>query len=406
MRLCPAPVFLSAFLVAVSFLAPPVIACGRFTRATPGPPPPVPIGKQPAPDPQAAIKFEYPPPPCTVARVRSEWRTLTLRERADWISAVQCLRKVPHWKNLQALGQTAGAPTMNPNSSLFDDLSFIHMDYAGKIHLTGYFLTWHRFYVANFDQALRQFCDYDGPTPYWDWTKESSDFQNGTFWKDNNPTWGLGGFGDPSKNYTLTTGGFANWPVVYPYPHHLRRQYTAQPFNFPFFPASVRALVPTYTFTPTEMNYMTTNFTGNFTNFQHYFEKLWGAHGSIHGMTGGDLGGVCPPDAPPGICTSNQFSPNDPIFMLHHGNVDRVWAAWQRHDRRNFWAFHGGSVVSPALFDPNDPNGNGVAPWLNMSSPLPTDKLLANARIADIMDTMGGTLCYTYDTYEFNLDQP
>lgn len=28
---------------------------------------------------------------------------------------------------------------------------------------------------------------------------------------------------------------------------------------------------------------------------------------------------------------SQGFSPNDPIFWLHHANVDRLWANWQRH---------------------------------------------------------------------------
>jgi tyrosinase len=26
---------------------------------------------------------------------------------------------------------------------------------------------------------------------------------------------------------------------------------------------------------------------------------------------------------------SGGFSPNDPIFFLHHANVDRLWARWQ-----------------------------------------------------------------------------
>ncbi|KDQ14947.1 hypothetical protein BOTBODRAFT_174454 [Botryobasidium botryosum FD-172 SS1] len=403
MRVFPTTVLACALALCTPALTIPTLPGLRYTLATPGPKPPAPIGKQPAPDPAAAIRFTYPAPQCALASVRIEWRSLTIVERTAWLGAVKCLAKVPHWKNLQALGKTAGAPPINTNSSLFDDFSWIHQDYASQVHLTGFFLTWHRWYIANFDQALRQYCHYAGPTPYWDWTKDSQDFQNATIWADTNPLWGLGGFGDPKKEYTLTTGAFANFPVVYPYVHNLRRQYNPLPFNFTFFPAEYRTVVPTYTFTPKEMNYMTENFTGNFTSFQHYFEKLWGAHGSIHGLTGGDLGGVCAPSAPTGVCTSNQFSPNDPIFFLHHANVDRVWAAWQRQNKANFWAFHGGSVASPNIFDPNDPDGNGVAPWLNISSPFPTDGILANARIADIMDTMGGVLCYTYDTYAFSL---
>ena len=39
-------------------------------------------------------------------------------------------------------------------------------------------------------------------------------------------------------------------------------------------------------------------------------------HGRGHGYVGGDMDG-------------SSASPNDPIFFLHHAQVDRLWAAWQ-----------------------------------------------------------------------------
>lgn len=39
-------------------------------------------------------------------------------------------------------------------------------------------------------------------------------------------------------------------------------------------------------------------------------------HGRGHGYVGGDMDG-------------SSASPNDPIFFLHHAQVDRMWAAWQ-----------------------------------------------------------------------------
>ena len=38
-------------------------------------------------------------------------------------------------------------------------------------------------------------------------------------------------------------------------------------------------------------------------------------HNRVHIWVGGDMG--------PGT------SPNDPVFYLHHCNVDRLWALWQ-----------------------------------------------------------------------------
>ena len=40
------------------------------------------------------------------------------------------------------------------------------------------------------------------------------------------------------------------------------------------------------------------------------------SHDSIHGFVGGDMAWI-------------DYSPNDPIFWLHHCNVDRVWATWE-----------------------------------------------------------------------------
>ena len=44
--------------------------------------------------------------------------------------------------------------------------------------------------------------------------------------------------------------------------------------------------------------------------------QINGVHGSVHVRTGGDMGGV-------------PTAAYDPIFYLHHANIDRLWADWQ-----------------------------------------------------------------------------
>ena len=51
----------------------------------------------------------------------------------------------------------------------------------------------------------------------------------------------------------------------------------------------------------------------SFASFQNLIN---GPHGSVHGRVGGDM--CCVPTAS-----------YDPIFFLHHANVDRIWARWQ-----------------------------------------------------------------------------
>ena len=42
----------------------------------------------------------------------------------------------------------------------------------------------------------------------------------------------------------------------------------------------------------------------------------WGGHNLIHGFVGGDMGRL-------------DRSPNDPLFWLHHANIDRIWTLWR-----------------------------------------------------------------------------
>jgi hypothetical protein len=49
--------------------------------------------------------------------------------------------------------------------------------------------------------------------------------------------------------------------------------------------------------------------------------RLEGIHGEVHVAVGGESGEM-----------STARSPADPIFWLHHANVDRIWARWQERN--------------------------------------------------------------------------
>jgi tyrosinase len=52
------------------------------------------------------------------------------------------------------------------------------------------------------------------------------------------------------------------------------------------------------------------------TTFNAFQRTLEGAvHGSVHNAVGGTMAG--------------PSSPGDPLFFLHHANIDRLWAEWQ-----------------------------------------------------------------------------
>jgi tyrosinase len=85
----------------------------------------------------------------------------------------------------------------------------------------------------------------------------------------------------------------------------------------------------------------------------------------------------------------------DPLFFLLHSQLDRVWAAWQAHDRRNRNAIAGGVDQDLNHFDAH-PLGTGT--------PVTKDTVLymagigPDAEVNDVLSTTGGYLCYEYAT--------
>ncbi|OLC69065.1 MAG: hypothetical protein AUH69_00090 [Actinobacteria bacterium 13_1_40CM_4_65_12] len=54
-----------------------------------------------------------------------------------------------------------------------------------------------------------------------------------------------------------------------------------------------------------------------FTTFTAFQGAIEGAvHGSVHNAVGGDM--------------ATAASPSDPLFWLHHANIGRLWAKWQK----------------------------------------------------------------------------
>ena len=69
----------------------------------------------------------------------------------------------------------------------------------------------------------------------------------------------------------------------------------------------------------------------SFTTFQRKLEL--GAHVDVHVAVGGTM--------------NSGSSPADPLFWLHHANIDRLWAQWQS-DYPQAKTPHGSTVLQPA----------------------------------------------------------
>ncbi|CAE6509048.1 unnamed protein product [Rhizoctonia solani] len=316
---------------------------------------------------------------CDSIEVRKEWRSFTKQERKAWIDANNCLNKLPSNGKLKLDVDTNSfdnpawrvAP-YDERGTYYDDLVYAHMNLNSLIHWTGRFLPWHRVYLFEWTNILREECGYEGVVPYWAWEKgkHTDDFEGSEMW-DPHPEHGLGGYSDdPSDDYVVHDGALDIF-VAYPVPHRLRRHYIPYPYDIPV-PFNNSKIKATDTFTPEVVQELLDQPEGNFTLFQSYLEGLIGMHSSIHLMMGGDMGTLCPNGTEGTVyCPSQRtatFSTNDPVFHLHHGNIDRLWWLWQEKSDENKYAYHGGSVQNVSSLDVYQ---NGQPPWLSKSTELP-----------------------------------
>ncbi|KAJ3292727.1 hypothetical protein HDU79_001121 [Rhizoclosmatium sp. JEL0117] len=223
---------------------------------------------------------------CKSYNYRKEWRDLTVSERMAYIKAVQGVRSLP---------STAG------RRSYFDDLVSIHASVIDYIHQTPSFWPWHRYYLRLFEEALQQI-DPSVVLPYWDWGFDGDAplANEDVFGKGSGQ---FGTRGDPNSPYpTCLKDGFAKDWTSY-FGQCSSRNYTLDVVIY-----DDSAMYPLV---------LTSQYYDNFT------KAAEAAHNVVHYYMGGVQGDLYFID----------LSTNDPLFFVHHANVDRYWALWQYHHK-------------------------------------------------------------------------
>lgn len=142
------------------------------------------------------------------------------------------------------------------------------------------FLMWHRRQIARIEELLGM------PLPYWDWTKtngvpeayQSETYQDGRGRQRGNPLY----------SGRKSGGG-----------------------------STVRQPIPDFNLDSLRNQEQLAMSASQIAEFSQYLE---GAHNDIHGNIGGDM-------------NSLDYAAFDPVFWIHHCNVDRIWYRWQRRNR-------------------------------------------------------------------------
>ncbi|KAJ9076564.1 hypothetical protein DSO57_1024889 [Entomophthora muscae] len=224
---------------------------------------------------------------CSRIDERREIRDLSQGERDAFFNAIK------------RLATRGGTP------SDYDRISKIHVDFNHLIHAEPVFLPWHRHYVHYLQEQLRTI-DPSIVIPYWN---SSADSQQPEASELFTPEF-MGGSGKRESGYCVTDGPFANFLVTVEddnsdstQPHCLRRSFNNGD--------------KLGSFSAYETILQITRDSNTFDRFSRNIERA--PHALPHNNIGGGYGDF-----------STMSSPNDPIFWVHHGNVDYWWWNWQK----------------------------------------------------------------------------
>lgn len=194
-----------------------------------------------------------------------------------------------------------------PYRKIYDELTSKHPDYFWKIHVQNFFFPWHRWYILEFENLLRQ-VDCRVTVPYWNWPRavQGNLVFRTTHLKD---VWypgnhGLGGNGTLPHLYVVD-GPFAcrRWkePRWLEYPC-LKRAFAKHPEL-----SDVKYIQGLYKF-PREQ----------FLCFEYAVRMF--LHNDMHNAVGGTM--------------AVDESASAPEFWFHHGFLDKLWFDWQNRGQR------------------------------------------------------------------------
>ena len=268
------------------------------------------------------------------ARGVAAMKARTLAEPTSWnfYGAIHGFDK-SLWEKLGYLNLTEPMPTPTNQKRFWEQCQ----------HSSWYFLPWHRGFVLAFEANIRAaVIKLGGPAdwalPYWNYFKSNQSMLPPAFASKNWPD----EKSNPNPLFVPQRYGPAHDGNVYV---HL------VPVNFQAMDDNNFASVPNIT-----------GFGGLDTGFNHNGGPSGGIEGQVHNIVHNQVGGKDGKNGPFGLMTDPDTAGLDPIFWLHHANIDRLWEVWQQNPRTH---------VNPT--DPNWVIGPSSVGERIFSMPMPDD---------------------------------
>ncbi|SMR64572.1 unnamed protein product [Zymoseptoria tritici ST99CH_3D1] len=339
---------------------------------------------------------------CTLenAHRRKEWDSFTRAQKLAYIAAVKCMTTKP---------SISGDLVPGARSRL-DDFVGTHVNQTLRIHTTGNFLSWHRYFLYTYETALRSECNYTGYQPYASWGRYTNSVINSPLFDGSetsisgngvykaHPPIIIGPAGPDALSLTpgvgggcITTGPFANTTVNLG-PGGLTGINDTAPNpradGFGYNPRCLRRDLSVQSASGASDANTTKLIMGNddIAGFQNEMQGLfapgekpfYGVHSGGHFMVGGDPGG------------DFYTSPGDMWFFFHHAMIDRVWWTWQNMDI----ATRTNSIAGTITFLNDPPSRNAT---LEDVIDLGVNDGFRGMRIREVMSTTEGPFCYIYE---------
>ncbi|KAF2767626.1 Di-copper centre-containing protein [Teratosphaeria nubilosa] len=288
---------------------------------------------------------------CETIAVRQEWRALNATERNDFVRSVNCLSTIPsRWTH---------------NGTVYDDFAQLHGTIGRYCHHSASFLPWHRWTLHIWETALRDHCGFRGHVPYWDWTRDWMDIASSSIW---DPDTGIGGNGNPNGQRTVGNGSCVeDGPFTGLRPIKYNHTYETHCLSRGFADKATLDQLLGKNFSPESI--------GRIMRSEEYETFNWAIefllHNNIHTAIGGDFW--------------SMTAANDPLFFLHHAQLDHLWWQWQQHKpEARLEAYSGRHMVNST-----DQNAN-------LQDTLLFAGFVKDIPVSHAMNAGGKDLCYKY----------
>ncbi|MEZ4606719.1 MAG: tyrosinase family protein [Deinococcales bacterium] len=296
--------------------------------------------------------------------IRKSALELSNQERHDFLKALIML------KNTEAF--------VGADYSLYDQFVALHLavmevsypenqESINGGHWNIGFCPWHREYLRRFELALQQMVP--GVTlPYWDWAKNRAIMKE-LFHDDfmgklthaqqlSGRRWWPKDLDSGFFRHSMPLSEAPDW-----WPEQALGWRIPRPLQSVRYPSSYpnagrlnatlhRGFLEGLSWPPDEADldelvHLHVSGTGyhHFWYFWYRLEQGSNMHNTAHNLIGGHM--------------STGASPNDPIFWLHHANVDRLKLLWQSHQIKD----HGGNLIN------HYPQQGDLAPWSDKPAP-------------------------------------